>query len=149
MSFRSDIRMSLLVPGGGERTGHVFWQLQERGFCVAYDIGDECVGEGARDDIRGRGFQIVGGKENLKLSLGKKGRVLTLTRLAGQFSTPSWGWWLWFYEWHESTWSWFSLITFNPDADIEKAELGLFRTSMMEGKGRKRIKNIGKRELKW
>lgn len=59
------------------------------GFCISYE-GDECVGEGVRADAGSRAFEIVAGKENLKLSLGRKGeRVCTLTRLAGPFYTPS------------------------------------------------------------
>lgn len=48
------------------------------------------MGEGVRADAGSRAFEIVAGKENLKLSLGRKGeRVCTLTRLAGPFYTPS------------------------------------------------------------
>lgn len=42
----------------------------------------------------------------------------------------------------------FSLITLNPDAGIEKAEFGLLQARVTEGKGSKRVENIGKQGLK-
>lgn len=48
------------------------------------------MGEGIRADVGSRAVEIVAGKENLKLSLGRKReRVCTLTRLAGPFYTTS------------------------------------------------------------
>lgn len=40
---------------------------------ISHEVGDECVGEGIRADVGGRALEIVAAKENLKLSLGKKG----------------------------------------------------------------------------
>lgn len=50
--------------------------MQESAFCVACEVGDECVGEEVRGDVQGRGFEIGGDKENLKLSLGRKGEYV-------------------------------------------------------------------------